>query len=88
MARINKSNHLAMIENSKYIEMGKEHTSKECKISLDEAMDLAKKKNQHMSMLLKTFNMGKNEKEKKRFRESYMNHENISHKEDLFKDHK
>ena len=27
-------------------------------------------------------------KEKKRFRESYMKHGNISHKEDLFKDHK
>ena len=39
-------------------------------------------------MLLKIFNSGKNEKEKKRFREAYMNHENISHKEDLFKDHK
>ena len=39
-------------------------------------------------MLLKIFNIGKNEKEKKRFREAYLNHENISHKEELFKDHK
>ena len=33
-------------------------------------------------------NMGQSVREKKRFRESYMNHENIRHKEDLFKDHK
>ena len=39
-------------------------------------------------MMLKIFNMGQNMKEKKRFRESYMKHENISHKEDLYKDHK
>merc|ERR1711954_634915 len=39
-------------------------------------------------MMLKIFNMGRNMKEKKRFRESYMKHGNISHKEDLYKDHK
>ena len=52
--------------------MGKEHTSKDRKISLDEALDLTKKKDQHTSMLLKIFNMGKNDIEKKRFRELYM----------------
>merc|ERR1711954_84279 len=77
-----------MIDYGKYKEMGSEHTSKDRKISLEEAMELAKKNNQHTSMLLKIFNMGQNMKEKKRFRESYMNHENISHKEDLYKDHK
>ena len=88
MAQMDKSNHLAMIENSKYIEIGKDHTSKDPKITLDEAMDLAKKNYQHTSMLLKIFNMGQNMKEKKRFRESYMNHEKSSHKDDIFKDHK
>ena len=70
MARTNKSNHLAVIENEMYIKMGKELTLKDGEISLDEVMDLAKKNAQHMSMLLKIFNMGKNDKEKKRFRES------------------
>ena len=68
MAMTDKSNHLAVIENEMYIKMGKEHTSKDQKISLDEAMDLTKKKDQHTSMLLKILNMGKNEKEKKRFK--------------------
>merc|ERR1711954_185841 len=88
MAQTDKSNHLAMIDYGKYKEMGSEHTSKDRKISLEEAMELAKKNDQHTSMLLKIFNMGRDMKEKKRFRESYMNHENISHKEDLYKDHK
>ena len=88
MAMTHKSNHLAVIENEMYLKMGEEHTVKDSKISLDDAMDLAKKNNQHMSILLKIFNMGKNEKEMKRFRESYMKHENISHTEDWFKDHK
>ena len=39
-------------------------------------------------MMLKILNMGQSVREKKRFRESYMNHKNISHKEDLYKDHK
>ena len=64
MAMTDKSNHLAVIENVKYLEMGDEHTSKDCKISLDDAMALAKKNYQHTSMLLKIFNMGKNMKEK------------------------
>merc|ERR1711954_309535 len=38
--------------------------------------------------MLKIFNMGQSLNEKKRFRESYMKHENISHKEKMFKDHK
>merc|ERR1711954_25971 len=88
MAQTDKSNHLAMIDYGKYKEMGSEHTSKDCKISLEEAMELAKKNDQHTSMLLKIFNMGQNMKEMKCFRESYLNHENISHKEDLYKDHK
>ena len=74
MAMTHKNNHPAVIENEMYLKMGEEHTVKDSKISLDDAIDLAKKNNQHMSMLLKIFNMGKNEKEKKRFRESYMNH--------------
>ena len=88
MCQTDKSNHLAMIANEKYNEMGEEHTSKDRKITLEKAMELAKINDQHTSMMLKIFNMGRNVKEKKRFRESYMKHGNISHKEDLFKDHK
>ena len=80
IAQRDKSNYLTMIDNSKYNEMGNEHTSKDRKITLDEAMDLAKKNDQDSSMMLKIFNMGQCVKEKKRFRESYMHHENISHK--------
>merc|ERR1712081_105570 len=36
----------------------------------------------------KIFNLGQDPKQKQRFRESYLNNQNISHKEDLFKDHK
>ena len=88
MYQTDKSNHLAMIANEKYNEMGEEHTSKDRKITLEEALELAKVNDQHTSMMLKIFNMGRSMKEKKRFRESYMKQENISHKEDLFKDHK
>ena len=88
MCQTDKSNHLAMIANEKYNEMGEEHTSKDRKITLEKAMELAKINDQHTSMMLKIFNMGRNMKEKKRFRESYMKHGNISHKEDLYKDHK
>ena len=88
MCQTDKSNHLAMIANEKYNEMGEEHTSKDRKITLEEAMELAKVNDQHMSMMLKIFNMGCSRKGKKRFRESYMKHENSSHKEDLYKDHK
>merc|ERR1711954_471406 len=77
-----------MIANEKYNEMGEEHTSKDRKITLKKAMELAKINDQHTSMMLKIFNMGRSMKEKKRFWESYMKHGNISHKEDLFKDHK
>merc|ERR1711954_450128 len=77
-----------MIANEKYNEMGEEHTSKDRMITLEKAMELAKLNDQHTSMMLKIFNMGRNMKEKKRFRESYMKHGNISHKEDLYKDHK
>ena len=83
----NKSNHLAMIANEKYDKMGEEHTSKDRKITLEKALELAKFNDQHTSMMLKIFNMGRSMKEK-RFRESYMKHKNISHKEDLFRDHK
>merc|ERR1711954_337608 len=76
MAQTDKSNHLAMIDYGKYKEMGSEHTSKDHKISLEEAMELAKENDRHTSMLLKIFNMGRSMKEKKRFRESYMNHGN------------
>ena len=68
--------------------MGEEHTSKDRKITLEKAMELAKVNDQHTSMMLKIFNMGRSMKEKKRFRESYMKHGNIRHKEDLYKDHK
>ena len=88
MVQTDKSNHLAMITNEKYNEMGEEHTSNDHKITLDEAMNLTKISDQHTSMMLKIFNMGQSVMEKKRFRESYMNHKNISHKEDLYKDHK
>merc|ERR1711954_8714 len=77
-----------MIANEKYNEMGEEHTSKDRKITLEKAMELAKINHQHTSMMLKIFNMGRSMKEKKRFRESNMKHGNISHKEDLYKDHK
>ena len=88
MVQTDQINHLDMIENGKYNEMGDEHTPKDLKISLDEAMNLAKINDQHTSMMLKIFNMGQSVREKKRFRESYKNHKNISHKEDLYKDHK
>ena len=71
MAMADKSNHLAVIENEVYLKMGKEHTSKDRKITLDEAMDLAKKNDRHTPMLLKMFNMGQNVKEKKERNQSH-----------------
>ena len=68
--------------------MGEEHTFKDRKISLDKATNLAKINDQHTSMMLKIFIIRQSAREKKRFRESYMNHKNISHKEDFYKDNK
>ena len=38
--------------------------------------------------MLKIFNLGQDPKQKQIFRELYLNNQNISQKEDLFKDHK
>ena len=43
MSITDKSNHITVIENNMYPKMGEERTSKDCKISLDKAMKLAKK---------------------------------------------
>merc|ERR1711954_45828 len=42
LAQTDKSNHLAIIENESYNKREEEHTSKDLRISLDKAMDLAK----------------------------------------------
>ena len=88
MCLTDKSNHHAVIGNEEYLEMGREHTKKDKKITLDEAIKIARESDRHTSMMLKIFNLGQDPKQKQRFRESYLNNQNISHKEDLFKDHK
>ena len=88
MCLTDKSNHHAVIGNKEYLEMGKEHTKKDKKITLEEAINVARESDRHTSMMLKIFNLGQDPKQKQRFRESYLNNQNISHKEDLFKDHK
>ena len=88
MALPDKSNHHAIIGNKEYLEMGSEHMKKDKKVTLEETINLARETDQHTSMMLKIFNLGQVPKQKRKFRESYLNNQNISHQEDLFKDHK
>ena len=66
----------------------KKFTKKDKKITLEEAIKVARESDRRTSMMLKIFNLGQDPKQKQRFRELYLNNQNISHKEDLFKDHK
>merc|ERR1711954_425611 len=88
MALTDKSNHHAVIGNEEYLEMGSEHMKKDKKVTQEEAINLARESDRHTSMMLKIFNLGQDSKQKQRFRESYLNNQNISYKEDLLKDHK
>ena len=64
MALTDKSNHHTMIGNEEYLEMGSEHTKTDKKITLEEAKNLAKKSDQHSSMMLKIFILGHIPKQK------------------------
>ena len=76
MCLTDKSNHHAVIGNEEYLEMGREHTKKDKKITLDEAIKVARESDRHTSMMLKIFNLGQDPKQKQRFRESYLNNKN------------
>ena len=58
MALTDKSNHHEVIGNQEYFEMGSEHTKKDKKVSLEEAINLARESDRHTSMMLKIFNLG------------------------------
>ena len=58
MALIDKSNNSAVIGFEEYLKIGGEHMKKDKKVTLEEAKNLAKKSDQHTSMILKIFNLG------------------------------
>ena len=47
MCLTDKSNHHAVIGNEEYLEMGREHTKKDKKITLDEAINLERESDRH-----------------------------------------
>ena len=71
MCLMDKSNHHAVIGNKEYLEMGRKHMKRDKKVTLEEAMNLARESDRHTSMMLKIFNLGQDPKQKQRFRESY-----------------
>ena len=83
-----KSNRFVAVDNDIYLLMGKEHTDKDFNCTIEDAQKFADVLDRNTSMLLKILNMGGNETQMTRFRESYMKKEGFAPMELTMKDHK
>ena len=89
IVQTDKSGRFAVMSMAEYERAGKKHTDKDIEVDLNFLLENQKRINGHISMLIKTFMVGSDQKHQSRIRALRINHSlSIAPLYLLFKDHK